>query len=295
MQIILSVLRVGHAALDPSIRPPQAGPATGPRPATRPGRGRAARYLGLLLLGTLSACARPAPAPAPIPEATPAPLSSGDVVVLASFDRGPGQEPTLIGTHIFVGPAAPMAGMILLPGCSGALTPGGGFEPLIQANAERWSHHGLTVLLVDSLTARSRSPACPEDGIDSATRTADALGAAAWLDRRADLRGRKTIFAGWGLGGDAALAAAIAARGSAGGFADGFALAVEPTCRDLPPPGPIRVALAGTVAARARCEAWLAALHGAGGTVLEVDITNRDDPAARRQLDDWLRDLSAAR
>ena len=164
----------------------------------------------------------------------------------------------------------PFPALVVLHGCAGM----GDHE---RDWAQRLRGWGYAVLVIDSFSSRGFVSVCahPTD-LPGADRAADALRAAAWLRRRADIRPDRVGVIGFSHGGWAVLRAVLA-DAPAAAHQPPFAAAVAfyPVCN--PPVAPlvtdtlVLIGGADDWTLAARCQDWVAHVAKQGHTA-QIDV-----------------------
>jgi dienelactone hydrolase len=139
--------------------------------------------------------------------AAPAHAQVPEVVKVPSLDTGAGQTALLLDGYWYAaqsgGPAAAPA-VLMLHGCSGALTASGKPSQRFEAMAQHLTRQGYGVLLLDSFTARGARSICgtplARRTIDMAHRVRDAHGAWRYLAQRPDVQARHIGLMGFSHG-----------------------------------------------------------------------------------------------
>ena len=160
---------------------------------TRSSQGRAAHWLGLLML--LGACS-----------------AQAEKVQIASFDQTRGQVIGLLG-HWFpskAGAEAAAPAVVLLHGCGGPYDKKGALSERMQSYVALLNAEGWHALVLDSLTPRGEKELCTQKigtrAVTMTERRRDTFGALQWLAAHPQVDATRLALLGWSNGGSTVLA-----------------------------------------------------------------------------------------
>jgi len=134
------------------------------------------------------------------------------VLEIESLDQR-GDRPVMLKSFWFALPETqgPRPAVVLLHGCGGSYDRKGELGARLRAYAALLNLQGMHALVLDSLSTRGERELCTQRigtrAVTQANRRLDALGAVAWLARRADVDARRIGLMGWSNGGSTVLAA----------------------------------------------------------------------------------------
>jgi dienelactone hydrolase len=134
------------------------------------------------------------------------------VLEIESLDQR-GDRPLMLKSFWFALPdtQTPRPAVVLLHGCGGPYDREGTLAARLRDYAAWLNAQGMHALVVDSLSTRGERELCTQRigtrAVTQSNRRLDALGAVAWLARRADVDARRIGLMGWSNGGSTVLAA----------------------------------------------------------------------------------------